>query len=172
VAGQYLPVIYAYRLVETIYRAASAWHTDCPTITVPPSDGMGAEPLAMVTVKIGGTFRLSPFLPALEELVDEIRENGSDGQITYRPPTGRGITLYETIGLYIALRAADASIGNVVTQVETAAINWAKARFRRKRDDDESSERKKIITIYGPNGNPIKKIKVDSADDIEVTDED
>ncbi len=133
---------------------------------------MGGQAAAIITVRIGGTFRLNPFLSGLEELIDEIREGGSDGQITYRPPTGRGITLYETIGLYIALQAADATIGGVVTSLEAAAITWANNRFKRKREKDEGTERPKIITIYGPDNKPIKKIKVDSADDIEVTDVD
>ena len=102
----------------------------------------------MVTVRIGGTFRLQPYLPALEELVDEIREYGHGGQITYRPPTGRGITLHETIMLYIGLRAADASIGNIVTQVENAVIDWAKRRFTKAAESAEF-EQKKIVTIYG-----------------------
>jgi hypothetical protein len=74
--------------------------------------------------------------------------------------------------LYIGLRAADVTIGDVVTSLEAAVINWTKKRFSSQRSDDGPSERKKIITIYGPDGKAIKTIKVDSADDIEVTDAD
>src|SRR5437899_94482 len=112
---------------------------------------VAGEDSAMVTVRIGGTFRLQPLLPALEELIDEIREYGHDGQITYRPPTGRGITLYQTIMLYIGLRAADASIGNIVMQLENAVIGWAKRRLTQATESGES-ERKKIVTIFGPDG--------------------
>jgi len=47
---------------------------------------------AKVTVKIGGTEVLhDKRLQSLVELVDEIRAGGNDAEITYRPPTGRGV---------------------------------------------------------------------------------
>ena len=127
---------------------------------------MPQQPDAIVTVRIGGTSRLEPFLPSLEELIDEIRETGNDGQITYRPPSGYGVTLYQTIMIYIGLRAADVSIGNVVTSIEGAVISWVKKQFT---SDTAAGRRKKIITIYGPDNKPLKSIKADSPDEIEVT---
>lgn len=99
--------------------------------------GSPAQPDAVVTIRIGGTFLLGPFLDDLEELVYELRESGSDGQITYRPPSGYGVTLYQTVMLYIALRAADASIGDVTKQVVDAVINWIKKTFKRDREEGQ-----------------------------------
>lgn len=123
----------------------------------------------MVTIRIGGTFLLGPFLDDLEELIYELRERGNDGQITYRPPSGYGVTLYQTVLLYIGLRAADASIGDVTKQVVDSVINWIKNTFKRDREEGKTT-RKRIITIHGPDGKPLKQIKVDSEDEIEITD--
>jgi hypothetical protein len=137
--------------------------------------GAPARPNAMVNIRIGGTFLLAPFLGDLEDLIYELRENGNDGQITYRPPSGYGVTLYQTIMLYIELKAADAAIGDVTKQAVDSVINWVKGLFKRDREQAEAEGetvvwRKKIITIYGPDGKPLKRIKVDSEDEIEVTD--
>src|SRR5690349_18127672 len=110
---------------------------------------------AMITVSIGGTFRLEPFLPGLEELIDDIREQGHDGRISYRPPTGYGVTLYQTVTLYIEHHAADATVGLIVTSLELAVINWAKRLFHRAKDSG-GHERKKFVTILGPDGKPLK----------------
>ena len=90
-----------------------------------------------------------------------LRENGSDGQINYRPPSAPGVTLYQTIMLYIGLKAADASIGDVTKKVVDSVINWIRNTAKRNREDGKTL-RKKIITIYGPDGKPLKQIKVDS----------
>jgi hypothetical protein len=60
--------------------------------------------------------------------------------------------------LYIGLKAADASIGDVTKQVVDAVINWTKNKFKRDREEGKTTAwRKKIITIYGPDGKPLKK---------------
>ena len=126
---------------------------------------------AKVTVKIGGTEVLhDKRLQSLVELVDEIRAGGNDAEITYRPPTGRGVYWYEIVGLFIGLRAAEASISTIVSSLETSAINWVKARFSTQRSEDEPRERPKWITIYGPNGEKLKEIKARSVDEIDVSD--
>lgn len=129
----------------------------------------------MVTIRIHGTEILNPNrLEALEELIDELRENDCDAQITYRPPTGLGILLHEAINLaigYVGMRTAETTISTIVSKVESGAIDWVKNRFRKSAENGDF-ERKKTITIFGPDGKPLKRIKADSADDIEVTDVD
>ncbi len=69
----------------------------------------------MVTVRIHGTEILNPGrLESLGELIDELRENDLDAQITYRPPTGYGVLLQEAIALFIG--------GSVATEVAKTAI--------------------------------------------------
>jgi hypothetical protein len=123
---------------------------------------------AVVTVRITGV--LSNYLTSLEVMIDELRRNGTDGEISYRPPGGKGPVVYEVIGLYIALKAADASISTVVSTTVNAAINWIKAPFRRASEDVPQEPIHKMITIYGPDGKPLKQIKGSGPDDIEVAD--
>ncbi|CDO89540.1 hypothetical protein AWC29_13475 [Mycobacterium triplex] len=123
---------------------------------------------AVVTVRVTGV--LSNYLTSLEVFIDELRRNGTDGEISYRPPGGKGPTTLEVIGLYIALKAADASISTVVSTTMNAAINWIKAPFRRASEEIPTEPVLKMITIYGPDGKPLKQIKGSGADDIEVKD--
>lgn len=69
----------------------------------------------------------------------------------------------------LARRAADVSIGDVTTQLVNSVRNWTKNIFKRDREEGKTT-RKKIITIHRPDGKPLKRIKVDSEDEIEETD--
>jgi len=131
----------------------------------------------MVTIRIHGTEILNPNrLESLGELIGELRENGCDAQITYRPPTGLGVPLHEAIALVISGGAAGevtkATISTIVSRVENGALDWLKKRFRKSADEGKFERKKRVTIIYGPDGKALKRIKADSADDIEVTDED
>jgi hypothetical protein len=124
----------------------------------------------LVTIRIHGTEYLNPRrVESLTELVGELRENGCDGEMAYRPPSGLGVPLWEVVMLFIGLRGAEATVSTVVNSVETSVIDWLKNRFRRAAEG-ETHERKKKVTIYGPDGKPLKTITATTADDITVTD--
>jgi hypothetical protein len=113
-----------------------------------------------VTLRIGGTEALTPArLEALSVLIDELRELGLDGEISYRPPTGRGVTWYEVTLIYLGAKALDVVTGNAIEAllklVTSKAIEWARLRLGR-----GETVRPQSITIYGPGGKPLKTIRI------------
>jgi hypothetical protein len=128
----------------------------------------------MVTIRIPGTEILNPNrLESLGELIEELRDNDLDGQITYRPPTGLGVTLQEVITLIIGGEVAKdvgkAALNTIVSRVENGALDWLKKKFRRSAEETKT-ERKKRVVIYGPDGKPLKIIIANNVDDITVED--
>lgn len=113
-----------------------------------------------ITVRIAGTEILHDGRrEALEELINLFREDGLDGEIAYRPPTGRGVTWWEVALIYIGMKAADAATGQVTKAVIDAvtgrAKQWAKGRLER-----GDTSRPQSITIFGPDGRPLKKVQI------------
>ncbi|BDB41757.1 MULTISPECIES: hypothetical protein [Mycobacterium] len=125
---------------------------------------------AFATVRFNGV--LANHLESLEVMIDELRRNGVDGEIAYRPSGGKGPGVVEVIGIYIALKAADATISTVTSTTVTAVMNWIKNPFKRASAEISDQPVTKDVTIYGPDDKPLKRIKGSSADDIEVTDPD
>lgn len=124
----------------------------------------------MVTIQVREfPEKFESFREDLNELADEIREHGHDAEVDNQPPRGGFgfIVDYQTIALYIETHAEDATFNLVVTSVVLAVVNWAKRIFTRAKDT-ERLEKKKKVTIFGPDGKPLKRIEIDSADDIEV----
>jgi hypothetical protein len=74
----------------------------------------------------------------------------------------------ETVMLFIGLRGAEATVSTVVGSVETSVIDWLKKRFSRAAEEG-TRERKKKVTLYGPDRKPLKTITATSADDIKIT---
>ncbi len=122
-----------------------------------------------ITVRIAGTEILNEDRRlALEALITLFREQDLDGEIVYRPPTGRGISLYEVTAIYIGAKAVDAATGHVVDRVIDAvlsrAIQWAKSRLHK-----SETGRPQSITLYGPNGEVLKEVRVNK-DGVEEVD--
>jgi len=114
-----------------------------------------------ITVRIGGTEILTDERRlALETLIGNLRQLDLDGEIAYRPPTGAGVSWYEMTAIYLGAKAVDAATGHVVDRVIDAvlsrAVDWAKARM-----DNEGTARPQSITLYGPDGKPLKSVRVD-----------
>ena len=113
------------------------------------------------TVRIHGTEILNEDRRiALEDLIDSLRQDGLDGEIAYRPPTGRGVLWWEVVAIYVGGKFVDAVTGQIIKAALDQAVGrvttWAKARLRR-----GDTSRPQSITLYGPNGEVLKEIKVD-----------
>jgi hypothetical protein len=106
------------------------------------------------TLRIGGTTRLFPErLQALEDLIDDIREEGLDGEIAYRPPTGRGVTPWEVVGIYLAGKALDAATGAIAERLLDALIERIKSWVRRQ------ERPRQVVTLYGRDGKLLMVIR-------------
>jgi hypothetical protein len=106
------------------------------------------------TVRIGGTTRLLPErLEALEDLIEEFREEGLDGGIAYRPPTGRGVTPWEVAAIYLAGKALDAATGAVAERLLEALIDKIKGWVRRQ------ERTRQVVTLYGRDGKPLMVVR-------------
>jgi hypothetical protein len=117
-----------------------------------------------LTVRIAGTEILNDNRrEALEELIEACREDGLDGEISYRPPTGRGISIWEVTAIYLGGKLLDAATGQLMKSAVENIIKrstvWARERLRR-----GDSPRPQTITIYGPNGEVIKEVSVEPRD--------
>lgn len=113
-----------------------------------------------ITVRIGGTEILTDDRRrALEQLIDQFREERLDGEISYRPPTGRGVTWYEVTLIYIGMKALDAVTGEIASRtidaVTSRTIGWAKSRLER-----GETARPQSITLYDADGKVIKKFRI------------
>jgi len=106
------------------------------------------------TLRVGDTTRLSPErLEALEELIDDFRDEGLDGEIAYRPPSHRAVTPWEVVGIYLAGKALDAATGAVAERLLDALIDTVKSWVRRQERPHQ------IVTLYGRDGSPLMVIR-------------
>lgn len=119
-----------------------------------------------LTVRIAGTEILNDNRrEALEELIEACREVGLDGEISYRPPTGRarGISLWEVTAIYLGGKLVDAATGQLMKSAVENIIKrstvWARERLRQ-----GDSPRPQKLQIYGPNGEVIKEVSVEPRD--------
>lgn len=106
------------------------------------------------TVRIGGTTRLLPGrLEALEDLIDQFRDEGLDGEIAYRPPTSRGVTPWEVAGIYLGGKALDAATGAVAERLLEALLDKIKGWVRRQ------ERTRQVVTLYGRDGRPLMVVR-------------
>jgi PAS domain-containing protein len=120
-----------------------------------------------VFLRIGGTEILHDGRrEALEALIASIREEGIDGEIRYRPPSGRGISWIEVTSIYIGMKVGDAIISTatkgLIDRIAERSKDWAKRRFA-----SGDAVRPQLIRIYGPDGTVLKEVEVkkDKTDD-------
>lgn len=122
------------------------------------------HPSPDLVVRIAGTEILNDNRrEAIEELIEACREDGLDGEISYRPPTGRGISIWEITAIYLGGKLLDAATGQLMkTAVENVikrSTVWVRERLRR-----GDSVRPQKIKIYGPNGEIIREVSVEPRD--------
>lgn len=72
--------------------------------------------MADLVFRIGGNEILYKERRAdVEQLIGEVRTQlALEGELSYTPPSGRGVTWYEIMGIYIGTKALDAATGHVV----------------------------------------------------------
>ncbi len=123
------------------------------------------------TMRIGGATRLTPDrLEDIEDLINRLRQSYVSSELAYAPPGGAGVTWWEVLGIYVGSHVTDALIGDLVSKLVDGTVDWIRAKARRSRDNDKAM-RPQSITIYGPDGKPLKKILGKSEDEIEIIDD-
>ncbi len=96
---------------------------------------------------------------ALSELIRRCRQDGIDGEIAYRPPSGTTPppwwenTLI-SIAPTVLETATDADLQRLVDTLCVRAREWAESRVR------DARTRPQSITIFGPDGVPVRKLEV------------
>jgi hypothetical protein len=92
----------------------------------------------------------------LTDLVDAIREIDPTFEIRFAAhgQRGYGVTFWEVIFIWIGGKVAETT----VNRITNAAIDWAKRRF----DVPNKRHRPKSITILGPDGRAVRRVKLDA----------
>lgn len=136
-----------------------------------------ASSTVAVHVEVIGTIHdgSPPERAVCEELPTYLAAEGVTAELSYRPGGGMALGVVETIVVYIGLRAVDGLIGDTAAAAVTGAIKWARERLRREPPgppiptgatgpaDPDNPPRKTVrISLYGPRGEQLKDIVVNS----------
>lgn len=110
--------------------------------------------------KVIVTIQTSSKLEDIENLAQSIRDENPtlDVRASEDKRVGFGTPIWEIVAIFIALEIAS----NVISDVYEASKKWAIARL-------ESGENKqpKFITIFGPEGVPVKATLIDANGNVE-----
>lgn len=144
-------------------------------MTDDPADTAGSP--TTVHVEVIGTIHdgSQPQRAVCEELPTYLAAEGITAELSYRHGGGMSLGVVETIAVYIGLRSVDGLIGDTATAAMKGAIKWARERLRREPpgppvptgvtgpDDPDNPARKTVrISLYGPRGELLKDIVVNS----------
>jgi hypothetical protein len=102
----------------------------------------------------------------LEDLASNLRESGRSvaviEPVPYNTlPTGYHIPV-EDVLIFIGSGVGGALINATVTDIYKSAKTWARARFKKKREQDRMWQVKNRFTIYGPDGKDLLRWEWDS----------
>lgn len=77
------------------------------------------------------------------------------------------IATLSTVGLYIANKIGDKTLGISVDTLLGIAIDWAERQFKKnpRQKGDDKPRRTRIVVFYGPDRKPLKEIEVVEDDD-------
>ena len=94
---------------------------------------------------------LKPIIQAVQD-IDPTYQVG----LAYRDQRGYGVTWWEVLHIWIPW----ATLGGVAAKkIVELAIDWAYGRLKR----DKPKNRPRSVTIYGPQGQVLKKVEVDQS---------
>ena len=120
----------------------------------------------VATITVAGPQRFDPQTrQALLDLAEQIEVAGFDVKIPIRRTSNSVWASLASISIQLGDQIADDALGAAVGALTTSAILWAKNKFKRDADEGKKPEAK-YITIYGPDGKPLKNILAKSADEI------
>lgn len=100
----------------------------------------------------------------LEALRAQLAVGGADVdlEIAEYVPGQRGLTWGETVSLFVVASVGGAILVNITNDVYSQTKSWALARFRRKHAANPSGKsRPESFIIYGPDGQVLKRWRVD-----------
>ena len=106
----------------------------------------------------------------LEKLADELRNvAGKATVVARRPEHGYGVSFNEVLHVWIVWNQLG---GPAASAVVIAVTKLAVSRWKRDRARHPDKTRPRSVTIWGPNGKPLKSITVDAeeGDEPEVRD--
>lgn len=90
-------------------------------------------------------------------------------RVSQRPEHGYGVTLQEVLYVWDLMTNTAGELALDLAPF-VAVVAWAKKRWNRDRDEHDQP-RPRSVTLFGPDGRPIKQIKIDLPDG-EPVDED
>lgn len=97
----------------------------------------------------------------VEGLIEDLRDEGLDARLAYEEIPGGGVGPEEIVYLWVAVRASEA----VINQVVSLAVEWMRERFRQAPDEDTRSRGARIILYEGNEGKASEIIVLKSVDD-------
>lgn len=98
----------------------------------------------------------------LQALAENIRDQmpGITPRIVVREERGYGVTWAEVIHIYSMAKDVAANLA-FWSGVLAPVVLWARARWKKDRElHPEATPRPRIVTLYGPDGTPLKQIRV------------
>ena len=97
----------------------------------------------------------------VEGLIEDLRDEGLDARIAYEEIPGGGVAPEEFVYLWIAARASEA----LINQVVSLAVEWMRERFRQTPEEDARIRGARIILYEGNEGKPSEIIVLKSVDE-------
>lgn len=102
----------------------------------------------------------------LQALAEELRRQDPalDVEVRIRPEHGYGVTLTEVLRVIVDAAGVAADVGGTLAFADIV-IEWAKARWRKDRDDHPDSEpRERAVIIYDADGRPLRTVRIEGPD--------
>jgi hypothetical protein len=93
---------------------------------------------------------------------DLSRELGAPVRLVGEPEHGgRGVTWWEVVHVWLPASVVGSPL---VAKAVDVFVDWARARMRRFREEQEANPPPQHMTIYGPDGKPLKKVTLENPD--------
>jgi hypothetical protein len=95
--------------------------------------------------------KLAPLITALRDL-----DSSYEVRLGYNDQRGYGVTWWEVLHIWIPWTAIGGAAAKKIVEL---AIDWAHHRMK----GDEPNNRPRSVSIYGPDGQILKQVRVDSS---------
>lgn len=115
-----------------------------------------------VQIRIPGSQRFTQEQQdAIQSLLSDLEDGGYDAEYSQIITKSFTLATLSTVGLYIANKLGDKTLGISVDKLLDIGIDWAKRQFRKHpRDSGDDEPRTTRVIIYGPDQNPLKEVEV------------
>lgn len=106
----------------------------------------------------------------LEAFAESLRTADPELEVAVvrRSERGYGVTLLEVLNVWWDVVEAISNIGGAYA-VFDLVVDYAKARWRKDREEHGDRARPRSVTLYGPDGRPIKSVRIQGPDGEPIT---